>query len=168
MSLAQVKRTTSKHMLRRCFFFAAVFISKCILFPQEKWHLLKKCLFFIQASMVNFNGKPYLRIKIRLRVIVWWPFCDFFFYKSFPCPGKTDIGETRRPRIFFTYFVKTSWKHQNHQFPIRNRAIWRFGPFCLLWPSGPKSDPNSSQDALLPSGGPFLAHHGPKWCFFLS
>ena len=27
--------------------------------------------------------------------------------------------------------------------------------------------PVSSQTALLPSGGPFLAHHGPKWRFFI-
>ena len=154
-------------MLQRCFFVATI-ISKYILFPWEKWHLLKKCLFFIQASMVNFNGKPYLRIKIRLRVIVWWPFCDFFFINRIPALVKLTSAKRGGHDFFFSYFVKTSWKHQNCHFPNRNRAIWRFGPFCLLRPSGPKSDPNSSQDALLPSGGPFLAHHGPKWCFFLS
>ena len=66
VSLAQVKRTILKIDNFFLFFFVAVLISKCILFPQEKSHLLKKWSFFVQASMVNSNGKPYLRIKIRL------------------------------------------------------------------------------------------------------
>ena len=29
--------------------------------------------------MIKVNGKPYLRSKIGIRVLVWGPFCDFFF-----------------------------------------------------------------------------------------
>ena len=35
----------------------------------------------------------------------------------------------------------------------------------LYCPCAPQCDPISSQNPLLPSGGPFLAHHGSKWRF---
>ena len=60
--------------------------------------------------MVNFNGKPYLRIKIRLRVIVWWPFCDFFFINRIPALVKL----TSAKRGGHDFFFPSSWKHHEN------------------------------------------------------
>ena len=39
---------------------------------RAKVHLKK-----FEERMKKINGKPYLRTKIAVGVIVWWPFCDF-------------------------------------------------------------------------------------------
>ena len=46
--------------------------------------------------MTKVNGKPYLRTKIALRVIVWWPFCDFFKKNLIPALVKVTIGQKRK------------------------------------------------------------------------
>ena len=47
----------------------------------------------IEEPMTKVNGKPYLRTKIALRVIVWWPFCDFFKKNLIPALVKVTIGQ---------------------------------------------------------------------------
>ena len=44
-------------------------------------------------AIKKVNGKPYLRTKIALRVIVWWPFCDFCFENLIPALVKVTIGQ---------------------------------------------------------------------------
>ena len=46
--------------------------------------------------MNKVNGKLYLRTKIALRVIVWWPFCDFFKKNLIPALVKVTIGQKRK------------------------------------------------------------------------
>ena len=46
--------------------------------------------------MKKVNGKPYLRTKIALRVIVWLPFCDFFKKNLIPALVKVTIGQKRK------------------------------------------------------------------------
>ena len=46
----------------------------------------------IEERMKTINGKPYLRTNIALRVIVWWPFCDFFKKNLIPALVKVTIG----------------------------------------------------------------------------
>ena len=50
----------------------------------------------IEERMKKVNGKPYLRTKIALRVIVWWPFCDFFKKNLIPALVKVTIGQKRK------------------------------------------------------------------------
>ena len=50
----------------------------------------------IEEPMTKVNGKPYLRTKIALRVIVWWPFCDFFKKNLIPALVKVTIGQKRK------------------------------------------------------------------------
>ena len=50
----------------------------------------------IEERMKKVNGKPYLRTKIALRVIVWWPFCDFFKENLIPALVKVTIGQKRK------------------------------------------------------------------------
>ena len=50
----------------------------------------------IEEPMKKVNGKPYLRTKIALRVIVWWPFCDFFKKNLIPALVKVTIGQKRK------------------------------------------------------------------------
>ena len=50
----------------------------------------------IEEPMTKANGKPYLRTKIALRVIVWWPFCDFFKKNLIPALVKVTIGQKRK------------------------------------------------------------------------
>ena len=47
----------------------------------------------IAGRMKKVNGKPYLRTQIALRVIVWWPFCDFFLEILIPALVKVAIGQ---------------------------------------------------------------------------
>ena len=46
--------------------------------------------------MTKVDGKPYLRTKIALRVIVWLPFCDFFKKNLIPALVKVTIGQKRK------------------------------------------------------------------------
>ena len=50
----------------------------------------------IEEQMTKVNGKPYLRTKIALRVIVWLPFCDFFKKNLIPALVKVTIGQKRK------------------------------------------------------------------------
>ena len=50
----------------------------------------------IEEPMTKVNGKPYLRTKIALRVIVWRPFCDFFKKNLIPALVKVTIGQKRK------------------------------------------------------------------------
>ena len=111
MSLAQVKRTTSKAYASTLFFFRCGYHLKMYIISLGKMTSVEKCLIFIQASMVNSNGKPYLRIKIRLRVIVWWPFCDFFFINRIPALVKLTSAKRGGHDFFFLFrenIMKTS------------------------------------------------------------
>ena len=65
-------------------------------FPLEKVTFLKwaRCGHEkMKEGMKKVNGKPYLRTKIALRVIVWWPFCDFFKKNLIPALVKVTIGQ---------------------------------------------------------------------------
>ena len=68
-------------------------------FSYEKSDIFDVCTMRAEAHLINFekgmkkvNGKPYLRTKIALRVVVWWPFCDFFFKNLIPALVKVSIG----------------------------------------------------------------------------
>ena len=50
----------------------------------------------IEEQMKKVNGKPYLRTKIALRVIVWRPFCDFLKKNLIPALVKVTIGQKRK------------------------------------------------------------------------
>ena len=50
----------------------------------------------IEEQMTKVNGKPYLRTKIALRVIVWRPFCDIFKKNLIPALVKVTIGQKRK------------------------------------------------------------------------
>ena len=58
-----------------------VFARTCVKILNCFWKMMKK-----------INGKPYLRTRIALRVVVWWPFCDFFFKNLIPTLVKVSIG----------------------------------------------------------------------------
>ena len=57
--------------------------------------------------MQKVDGKPYLRTKIALRVIVWWPFCDFFFKNLIPALVKLMISfkDDMSKKVIFSTFV---------------------------------------------------------------
>ena len=59
-------------------------------------HFGKKSPHPPSQRMNKVNGKPYLRTKIALRVIVWWPFCDFFKKNLIPTLVKMTIGQKRK------------------------------------------------------------------------
>ena len=61
--------------------------------------------------MNKVNGKPYLRTKIALRVIVWWPFCDFFKKNLIPALVKVTIGQKR--------------KRKDMREKVENRFLWQ-------------------------------------------
>ena len=68
-------------------------------FSYEKNDIFDVCTMRAEVHLKNFekgmkkvNGKPYLRTKIALRVVVWWPFCDFFFKNLIPALVKVSIG----------------------------------------------------------------------------
>ena len=86
--------------------------------------------------MVNFNGKPYLRIKIRLRVIVWWPFCDFFFINRIPALVKLTSAKRGGHDFFFPLrenIIKT-WKLSLSESEKCHLAIWPFLPVMAIGP----------------------------------
>jgi len=39
--------------------------------------------------------KPYLRTQIAIRVLVWWPFCDFFFGILIPTLVRLHVARGR-------------------------------------------------------------------------
>ena len=65
----------------------------------------------IEERMKKVNGKPYLRTKIALRVIVWWPFCDFFKENLIPALVKVTIGQKR--------------KRKDMREKVENRFLWQ-------------------------------------------
>ena len=58
----------------------------------------------IEERMKQVNGKPYLRTKIALRVIVWWPFCDFFKKNLIPALVKVTIGQCGTRKRYKHFF----------------------------------------------------------------
>ena len=118
--------------------------------------------------MVKFNGKPFLRIKIRLRVIVWWPFCDFFFINRIPAFVKLTSAKRGGHEFFFPILWK---RHENIKIITFRVGTVQSGDLPLFACYGhraPKVTQIPPKTPFCPLGGPFLAHHGPKWCFFLS
>ena len=61
--------------------------------------------------MTKVDGKPYLRTKIALRVIVWLPFCDFFKKNLIPALVKVTIGQKR--------------KRKDMREKVENRFLWQ-------------------------------------------
>ena len=57
-----------------------------------------------EERMKKVNGKPYLRTKIALRVIVWWPFCDFFLKNLIPALVKVSIGQRGARKRYKHFF----------------------------------------------------------------
>ena len=106
--------------------------------------------------MVNFNGKPYLRIKIRLRVIVWWPFCDFFFTNRIPALVKL----TSAKRGGHDFFFPSSWKHhENIKIVIFLIGTVQSGDLALFACYGHRA-PNVTQ---IPPETPYCRLGGPSW-----
>ena len=66
---------------------------------RAKVHLKK-----FEERMKKVNGKPYLRTKIALRVVVWWPFCDFFFKNLIPALVKVSIGQCGARKRYKHFF----------------------------------------------------------------
>ena len=97
---------------------------------------VEECSYRTQAHMMKVNGKPYLRMKIRLRVIVWWPFCDLKKNKSYPCPGRGDHRRTRRIKIFHVTFCPHREKLKHVTFPME-RLPSGDPPFLPIMPIGP-------------------------------
>ena len=47
-------------------------------------------------TVFTANGKPYLRMRIPLAMIVLWPFCDFFFKNLIPTLAKLAFAKKRK------------------------------------------------------------------------
>ena len=58
----------------------------------------------IEERLKKVNGKPYLRTKIVLGVIVRWPFCDFFLKNLIPTLVKVRIGQCAARKRYKRFF----------------------------------------------------------------
>ena len=89
-----------------------------------------------------------------------------FFYKSYPCPGKTDIGETRRPRFFFL----SSWKHHENikivTFLIGTVQSGDLALFACYGHRAPKVTQIPPKTPFCPLGGPSWPIMGQNGAFF--
>ena len=116
--------------------------------------------------MVNFNGKPYLRIKIRLRVIVWWPFCDFFFTNRIPALVKL----TSAKRGGHDFFFPSSWKHHENikivTFLIGTVQSGDLALFACYGHRAPKVTQIPPKTPFCPLGGPSWPIMGQNGVFF--
>ena len=54
-------------------------------------------VFASDETVKKVNGKPHLRSKIRVRVLVWWPTCDFCFENRIPTLVELGIASNGAP-----------------------------------------------------------------------
>ena len=104
-------------------------------------------------------------MEIRLRMIVWWPFCDFFFINRIPALVK-QASAKRGGYDFFPTSRTHNENIKNVTFLIGKVPSGDMALFACYGQRAPKVTQIPPKTPYCRLGGPFLAHHGPNSAFF--